>query len=142
MSFEVMSEGANVWTPRVLILSSQTLFAESLCELLEGHGYEVIGVQPYGEVTPAYIAAEQPSIVVLDTRGAPHSAASALLDRAADIRVVQVSLDSAVIAMYQRRESAATVHNFLELMANEDAESPGNAPGPGSEGRSADNAKL
>ncbi len=99
--------------PRVLIVSSQTLFAESLRGLLEHHGYQVIGVRPYDDTVPVLVATTQPSLVILDIWAVPPSATATLLDCTANIRIVQVSLDSRVIAMYDRRESSATVHDFL-----------------------------
>ena len=126
-AFQTIAEEANVAAPRVLILSSQTLFAESLASLLEDQGYQIVAVQPYDDVALARIAAEQPSVVVLDGFGAPSWAASALLECAADIRVVEVSVDNPTIASYHRRQSAATAHNFLELIANREMQAHGDS---------------
>ncbi len=119
---------------RVLILSSQTLFAESLVLLLEDHGYEVIGVQPFNEAALTRVGTEQPSVVILDAHAAPPSAASALLECATNIRVLQVSLDSTTIAAYEHLESGANVHDFLHLVGISD----GLAPGASFRGRIAD----
>lgn len=100
----------------VLILSSQTLFAESLVLLLEERGYHVAGVQAYDDAALARVTAEQPSVVILDARAAPPEAAAALLQCAAQLRVVQVSLDTATIATYDRSESGATVADFLRMV--------------------------
>jgi DNA-binding NarL/FixJ family response regulator len=102
--------------PGVLIVSSQTLFAESLRGLLEHHGYHVIGVRPYDDTVPVLVATAQPSLVILDVGAVPPSATTTLLDCAHNIRIVQVSLDSRVIALYDRRESSATVQDFLSFV--------------------------
>jgi hypothetical protein len=106
------------------------LFAESLSGLLEDHGYQVIDVRPYDAAVAAFVAGQQPPIVILDVHGVPPEATSTLLDCAPNISVVHVSLDSSVIAMYQRRESIATVQDFLDLLALKEAGPDAPAPGP------------
>jgi hypothetical protein len=113
-----VAEQARVLAPRVFILSSPSLFAEALSGLLERNGYAVIGIRPYDEGMPAFIGAAQPDVVILDVRAVPPSATATLLDCARNIRVVCVSLDSQSIGLYEHRESAATVQEFLELMAS------------------------
>jgi hypothetical protein len=66
----------------------------------------------------------QPSVVILDVRAVPPSATSTLLECAANIRIVHVSLDSRVIAMYDRRELSATVQDFLDLVTTAENSRP------------------
>lgn len=122
----------------VLILSTRTIFAESLVVLLEEQGYEVIGVQPFDDAALARVAGEQPCVVILDAREAPARAVQSLLECGTDVRVVEVSLDSTTITTYDRREAGATVAEFLRLISA----SGGQAFGDAGEVSSANATKL
>jgi DNA-binding NarL/FixJ family response regulator len=107
--------------PRVLILSSQALFAESLRSLLEREGCDVIGARAYDEHIPDFVATLKPTVVVLDTQNAPPAATADLLACAPNIRIVHVSLQDQVIATYDRHQPVApSVQKFLDLVALRD----------------------
>ncbi len=108
-------------TPRVLILSSQALFAEALRTLLEREGCEVIGTCPYDEKAPGFIAGLKPDVVVLDAENTPPAATAPLLDCVPNLRIVQISLQDQVIATYDHHQPEdPSVQKFLDLVALRD----------------------
>ncbi len=124
--------------PRVLILSSQALFAEAVRTLLEREGCAVLGACAYDEETPGFTAGLKPDVVVLDAQDAPPAAAANLLDCVPNLRIVQISLQDQVIVTYDHRQPAApNVQKFLDLVALRDmlptdvSESPAAPEQPG-----------